>query len=288
MYFDTGWLCGLPLTWTILHFCSWFLGCLQSLQAIAAELFARLLVSWFFFGICHWLLPHRSTAWCFGLGAVLGGLLADLASWSGASLCTFFLRRHRGGSKWVWRAQWICCRRYRCSRLHMQREPPCSVAFLAGVIRARHVPCLRLTAQLVLPLLRGDGAGGKHEALLQGLSALLADNPSEEEDPATEDLLHDLQQLLHRRPRNVLQELKSLVRKHTKPCSPAQPTSASRSWSEVVRGNASTVYRSDASNHNPAPILMPLPPRLGISAFPLLALGGPGSANHGIIPLTVL
>ena len=90
MYFDTGWLCGLPLTWTILHFCSWFLGCLQSLQAIAAELFARLLVSWFFFGICHWLLPHRSTAWCFGLGAVLGGLLADLASWSGASLCTFF------------------------------------------------------------------------------------------------------------------------------------------------------------------------------------------------------
>ena len=158
------------------------------------------------------------------------------------------------------------------------RGDPCS----------RHVPCLRLTAQLVLPLLRGGGAGGKHEALLQGLSALLADNPSEEEDPATEDLLHDLQQLLHRRPRNVLQELKSLVRKHTKPCSPAQPTSASRSWSEVVRGNASTVYRSDASNHNPAPILMPLPPRLGISAFPLLALGGPGSANHGIIPLTVL
>ena len=157
------------------------------------------------------------------------------------------------------------------------RGDPCSTRSLPSPDRA---------TGLATP--EGGGAGGKHEALLQGLSALLADNPSEEEDPATEDLLHDLQQLLHRRPRNVLQELKSLVRKHTKPCSPAQPTSASRSWSEVVRGNASTVYRSDASNHNPAPILMPLPPRLGISAFPLLALGGPGSANHGIIPLTVL
>ena len=74
----------------------------------------------------------------------------------------------------------------------------------------------------LLPLLRGGG-GTKKDALLTGLKQLLdkvdkldGDEQDEAEDPQVTALFDDLRKLLERRPRNALQELKSLVTRHTK------------------------------------------------------------------------
>ena len=64
---------------------------------------------------------------------------------------------------------------------------------------------------LACDLMRG---GGKSPSLLEGLSKLLESIP----DPPQEeqDLYDDLCQLVESRPKNLLQQLKSLVGRHTK------------------------------------------------------------------------
>ena len=73
-----------------------------------------------------------------------------------------------------------------------------------------------------VPPMRGGGA--KSEAVLQGLSDLMAKLESMdfcgEEGDGDDAILHELQGLIRRRPKNILQELKSFVRRFSQDAAP--------------------------------------------------------------------
>ena len=90
-----------------------------------------------------------------------------------------------------------------------------------------------------MPSFRGGGVD-KSSKLLEGLTKLLSSFESvEEEDSfdteADQALLVELQRLISRKPRNLLQELKSLVSRFTR--LPEKPKPAKKTdWATVVRG----------------------------------------------------
>ena len=108
---------------------------------------------------------------------------------------------------------------------------PCMDAYVSSAVSIPSLPCCH------------GGAGGagttarkRNEKLLEGLTQLLAhidtDDPVEHENEE-DDIVAALECLIQNRPRNLLQELKSLVQRFSRP--PA--TTQSASYADIARRN---------------------------------------------------
>ena len=122
------------------------------------------------------------------------------------------------------------------------------------------------------PSLRG-GAGGatvslhnRQSRLLDVLTKCLADFESDKTDNGEQDLLHELEGIVRRRPRNLLQELKSLVTKYTKMEHDQRRSSDSAeppSWSNVARSRTNAARVQNAGK--PPPLKRPMQSSVGLS-----------------------
>ena len=152
-----------------------------------------------------------------------------------------------GCARWIGHRRYTSCKRRR-SRFCTVR---CESAFESSDEFA-NLPCFQCDnfvfgeaqmsenkAETCFPSMRGGAYGSaktrtkRNNKLLEGLAQLLAtcnDDDQEDENSEEDALLHALQSLIHKRPKNLLQELKTLVHNFT-----PKSDQKDKSWAEVAR-----------------------------------------------------
>ena len=135
------------------------------------------------------------------------------------------------------RALWIANRRYPCRKTrtlgHRKDACPGRASDMSDNAAFSRLPCFRggACAAAVTSKKRSN-------MLLQGLTKLLENctdlsNDADEDEDEDDDLFHELARLINSRPKNILQELKSLVHRFSTP----PVTNTPRSFAKVVRGS---------------------------------------------------